>query len=393
MTRALVVLLLTFCGCDNEQPPMSDSDTPMNETCADLNLDGVIHPCLECLTPTIGGCIDSTAYVQKVNEEAPRVLLYQSLRFPSESVEVGARTCIVNKTWMLNGGMNALPFSLRQSGQTLEAFPTAEPQNGAANSPVQFDPEATLALRFEDRTHQKTLTVKPPAEFSTNVDDKLSACVDSFATPSSTGIIEFDLFGTYLFIGGSKRLPSAANEEMFSFFVIDGALSNHSIDMGSLAREAREMGNSVRCALSNSNAAKQYENGHWVALQAEVTAQKQVDLVQQLEPMNALAPFFDTSDNSVLVRAASVPGWGVPRATSITRSGLIDGNQYTESIVCEIERADETLNFNIDLLLGDWQDTEVPNTIVRLRWTKNDSPLQNHPLIQRRRSLSVQRSL
>lgn len=392
VTRTLIILLIAVGGCDHEQPPISESDTSRSEACTDLDLDGVIHPCLECLAPPVGGCIDSTAFVQKVNQNEPQILLYQSLRFPSESVEVGGRTCIFNRTWGINGGTNALPFSLRQSDQTLERFPKTEPPNDATRPPVQFDTEANLAINFTDLSGRKSIAVQPPAQFSTNVDDKLSECVDSFATPSSNRSIEFDMSGTYLFIGGSQQLPSAADEEMFSFFVIDGELSNNAISMPNLVREARQMGNSVRCAVSNWNAADWYENGHWVTLQAQVTAQRQVEFVRELVPMGAPAPFFDTSANSVSVKAASVPGWGSPLATSITRSGIIDGNQYTESIVCEIEQPEETVSFDIDLLLGDWQDTEVPNTVVRLRWTKHDTPLRNHPLIQRRLSLSVQRS-
>ena len=392
VTRALIILLLTIWGCADEQPPISEADMPVGQACADLDLDGVVHPCLECLTPPIGGCIDSIAFVQKVNQYEPQTLLYQSLRFPSESLEVGGQTCIINRTWGINGGANALPFSLRQSERALERFPNTEPQNGATNSTVQFDTETNLALRFEARSGQQSITVKPPAPFPANVDDKLSVCADGFANPSSSGSLEFDMPGTYLFIGGSQQLPSAADEEMFSFFVIDGKLSNDAISMPNLVREARQMGNSVRCAVSNWNVADWYENGHWVTLQAQVTAQRQLEFVRELVPRGAPSPFFDISENSVSVKAASVPGWGAPLATSITRSGLIDGNQYTESIVCEIERPEETVNFDIDLLLGDWQGTEVPNTIVRLRWTKHDTPLRNHPLIQRRLSLSAQRS-
>ena len=365
----------------------------MYDGCVDLNMDGVINPCSECLEIREEGCLESWVLLQNLNGENAEPYLFQTLQFPVDSIEFEGRVCSLTRSFTLSSLRRSESLVLSQNSQELRWNSGGIDAENTTLESLEFDGASRFLLSISGLEEEETLEIIAPAQQSATAVRNTEQCAAAFVPDNERPQIDFDQPNARLFIGGSTSLESAESESVISFFVVDGELSDGSIELAELVADRPIASSSVRCAIAASASDSWYSTDHTVRLTAQSAAQSVQNRGLMVDDMvQPFAPFFSGSKNSIRVLPRRVENWGAPTRAQLSRAGSIDGNYYSESITCDLDSETTPIIFDPVALLGQWPSPDASEVIARILWETIDRPLPMHPLIERREVLSVQRS-
>ena len=389
LIRCGALLLMVLAGCESERDPAREGDSALFADCVDLDQDGVFHPCLECSSDQSSGCVDTIFLLRARNEVVLQPSIFQSLSFPPEERLVNELPCSLIRSFTL--AQPELPSRVRlsQGNQALEWAQDGRTISENAAATVEFNPRKPVQLTFLDQTTR--LEVVPPPLPSATTQAQAVACARMMTSMQILTPVDFAAPGSYLFIGGSRTLPSASSETMVAFYVVDGTLSEASVDLPLLVSEQRISAQSVRCAVTAFQSDSVYLDPNRLELKVDATAEGQNAVTSPVqETRQPEVSFFNGTDDGVEYLTRNVQQWGQPDTLQFTRSGPMGMDYYSESLVCPIDPETVSFRLNPEEVFPVWGGDAPPTRIGRLLWNIVDEPLYDHPQMRRRSTLSVQ---
>ncbi|MGB0648054.1 MAG: hypothetical protein ACPGQS_12800 [Bradymonadia bacterium] len=390
----LAVVLANQMGCVEQSNPSHDQGRTSERYCdgndddEDGKVDeGLLNACFGCNDDTATDCVLTSVTLTAQTTEPVLPAAFQYRLHQTIPLQVMGLDCVRERVDTISPLSNQ-SLELRQTNAE-HTWHSDSDRISDAFSGMILDGITPISLSGTTMNTEVALTLTPPSSVQSSIREALDRCTDNFRTSATSTDPTWRVEDT-LFVGGSTRLMTVPEELATAFFVLNGQVSDHAIELRSLSQALPFSPDAVRCTVSKSKRVFQSVGVNGYQLSATSTASSSIQFDERSAPPQLRETPTIAYDGSVVsISTGPLPGWGSPNSVEISRSGEVDGTYVIERVSCTLDENPDTIRIAPDDIFDAWTPP-AQTEIVRVGWSTVNTPVMNHPNLEFKNALTIQ---